>query len=59
MKPRLALLMSAALISAAALGACRREVPPPPTPTPDKEPVPRTLAQPALAHATAALLLLH
>jgi hypothetical protein len=40
MKPRFAQVMTGALLAAAALAACRKEVPPPPLPTPDKEPRP-------------------
>lgn len=40
MKPRLAQVMTTALVAATALAACRKEVPPPPLPTPDKAPRP-------------------
>ncbi|MEO6280357.1 hypothetical protein [Roseateles sp.] len=40
MKPRIAQLMTGALIAVGGLAACRKEVPPPPLPTPDKAPKP-------------------
>jgi hypothetical protein len=45
MKPRFAQLMTGVLIALAALAACRKEVPPPPIPKPDKEPQPTVQAR--------------
>ncbi len=40
MRPRLLQLMTGLVVALAALTACRREVPTPPAPIPDKEPRP-------------------
>lgn len=55
-KQRLVQVMSAALVALAALSACRREVPQPPTPVPERTPKPTVVLT---QFAAADLLLAH